>query len=71
MPIFPDHINEQKTASGNYEYWTGIDQFRSYVKIGLSFFAFLRLQILMKWKEIVIQQVFECFMTSGGLYVGV
>ena len=25
----------------------------------------------MKLKEIVIQQVFECFMTSGGLYVSV
>ena len=45
VPIFPDVINEQKTASGNYEFWTGIDQFRSYVKIGLSFFAFCWLQM--------------------------
>ena len=45
MPIFPEIINEQKAASGNYQYWTRIDQFRSYVKIGLSFFAFLRLQM--------------------------
>ena len=47
VPIFPEVINEQKkttTASGN-EFWTGIDQFRSYVKIGLNFFAFLRLQM--------------------------
>ena len=45
VSIFPEVINEQNTASGNYEYWTGIDQIRSYVKIGLSFFAFLRLQM--------------------------
>ena len=45
MPIFQEVINEQRTASGNYEYCTGIEKFRSYVKIGLSFFAFLRLQM--------------------------
>ena len=45
MPISPEVIIEQKTASGNYEYLTGIDQIRSYVKIGLSFFAFLQLQM--------------------------
>ena len=58
VPIFPEVINEQKTASGNYKYWTGIGQFRSYVKTGLSLFAFLRLpqmqraRILMKKEEI-------------------
>ena len=45
MPISPEVIIEQKTASGNYKYLTGIDHFRSYVKIGLSFFAFLQLQM--------------------------
>ena len=43
--IFPIVINEQKTASGKYIDWTGIDQFRSYVNIGLCFVAFLRLQM--------------------------
>ena len=43
VSIFPEVINEQKAASGNYDYWTEIDKLRSYVKIGLSFFAFLRL----------------------------
>ena len=45
MPISPEVIIEQKTASGNYKYLMGIDHFRSYVKIGLSFFAFLQLQM--------------------------
>ena len=45
VPIFPEVINEQKPASGNYEFWTEIVQFRSYVKIGLSLFAFRRLQM--------------------------
>ena len=42
MPIFPEVINEQKPQ---VEIMTGIDQFRSYVKIGLSLFAFRRLQM--------------------------
>ena len=45
MPISPEVIIVQLTASGNYKYWTGIEQFRSYVNIGLSFFAFFRLQM--------------------------
>ena len=43
VPIFTEVINEQKTKQTQVQ--TGIDQFRSYVKIGLSFFAFLRLQM--------------------------
>ena len=45
MLISPEFIIKQKTASGNNKYLTGIDRFRSYVKIDLSFFAFLRLQM--------------------------
>ena len=47
MPISPEVIIEQKNASGHFKYLTGIDHFRSYkyVKIGLSFFAFLQLQM--------------------------
>ena len=45
MPISQEVIIEQKNASGNYKYLTGIDHFRSYVKIGLSFVAFLQLQM--------------------------
>ena len=45
MPISPEVIIKHKTASGNYKYLTGIDHFRSYVKIGLSFIAFLQLQM--------------------------
>ena len=45
MPISPEVIIEHKTASGNYKYLTGIDHFRSYVKLGLSLFAFLQLQM--------------------------
>ena len=45
MPISPEVIIEQITASGNYRYLTAIDHFRSYVKIGLSFFAFFQLQM--------------------------
>ena len=44
MPISPEVIIEQKTASGNYKYLTEIDHFGSYVKIGLSFIAFLQQQ---------------------------
>ena len=43
--ISQEFIIKQKTASVNYRYLTGIDRFRSYVKIDLSFFAFLRLQM--------------------------
>ena len=43
--IAPEFIIKQKTASGNYKYLMEIDRFRSYVKIDLSFFAFLRLQM--------------------------
>ena len=45
MPISPEVIIEQKTASGKYKYLTGIDHFRSFVKICLSFIAFLQLQM--------------------------
>ena len=45
MPISPKVIIEQKNANGNYEYLTGIDQLRLYVKIGLSLFTFLQLQM--------------------------
>ena len=45
VPIAQEVIIEQKTASGNYKHLTGVDHFRSYVKIGLSFFASLRLQM--------------------------
>ena len=43
--ISQEVIIEQETASGNYKYLTGVYHFRSYVKIGLSLFAFLRLQM--------------------------
>ena len=36
VPIYPEVIIEQKTASGNYKFLSDIDHFRSYVKIGLS-----------------------------------
>ena len=45
VPISPEVIIEQKNASGNNKYLTGIYHFRSYVKIGLSFCAFIRLQL--------------------------
>ena len=45
MPIFPEVIIEQKTASGKYEYLKGIDHFRAFVKICLSYIAFLQLQM--------------------------
>ena len=43
--ISPEFIIKQKTASGNYNFLTGIDRFRLYMKIDLSVFAFLRLQM--------------------------
>ena len=58
MPISPEVIIKQNTASGNHKYLTGIDHFRSNVKIAVSFFAFRRLQR-------------QCFMTSGGLHFGI
>ena len=52
MPISTEVIIEQKTANGNYKYLTGIDHFRSYVKIGLEFLCLSSAadaaQILMK-----------------------
>ena len=45
VPISIEVTIEQNTASGNYKYLTGIDHFRSYEKIDLSFSVFLQLQM--------------------------
>ena len=78
MPISPEVIIEQKNASGKYKYLTGIDHFRSFVKICLSFIEFHCLssaadaaQSLMEQKYIVIQQIFGCFLVNGGLHVSI
>ena len=45
VPISLEAIPVQKAASGNYKYLTGIDHFRSYVKIAVRFLACLRLHM--------------------------
>ena len=50
----------KKNASGNYKYLTGIDHFRSYVKIAVSFLACLRLQMSANFDEIEK----NCYKTS-------
>ena len=45
VPISLDVVLVHKTASGNYTHLTGIDHFRSYVNIAVSFLAYLWLRM--------------------------
>ena len=52
--ISPEFIIKQKTARGNYTYLTGIDRFRSYVKIDLSSLPFFGCRCSANFDEIEI-----------------
>ena len=70
MLISPEVILEQNTASGNYKYLMEIYHFRLYVKTALSFFG-CRCSTNFDEIEIVIKQVFGCFMTSGRFHIDI